>query len=143
MTEVIIGIFSGLLTILTIALLKRLDKPTIYGLILSGIGFLYVGYTWTDLYALIINSVQAIIFMLLAYFGIKKNIYFLIAGYFAHGIWDMLYSLFLNSNLIPPHYDLFCLSIDFTMGVYLLVLKYRSVNKPGQLKRADNNYSQS
>lgn len=131
MTSIIIGIFSGLSIILVIAILKNLDKKIIYGLILSGIGFLYVGFTWTDLYALIINSAQAIFFMLLAYFGIKKNISFLIAGYFAHGIWDLLYSLFSNSNLIPPHYDLFCLSIDFTMGFYLLVLKYRSVNKPG------------
>ena len=129
MIAVIIGIVSGLLVILTIGLLKRLDKATIYGLILSGIGFLYAGFSWTDWKALLINAVQAIFFLFLSYFGIKKNINFLIAGYFLHGSWDLAYSLFQDSNLIPPHYDLFCLSIDFTMGAYLVLLKRRGGNK--------------
>ena len=129
MTAVLIGVLSGLLTILMIAVLKKLDKPTIYGLILSGIGFLYVGFTWTDWQALIVNALQAIFFLFLAYFGIKKNISFLIAGYFLHGSWDLAYSLFPASSLIPPHYDLFCLSIDFTIGFYLLLLKYRGTQK--------------
>ena len=123
MVALIIGILSGILIIMTFSILKRIDKPTIYGLILAGIGFLYVGFTWTDLTALIINAVQAIIFMLFAYFGIKKNLNFLIAGYFLHGTWDLAYDLFQKSDLIPPHYDLFCLSIDFTMVLYLLILK--------------------
>jgi Family of unknown function (DUF6010) len=124
MTAAIIGISSGLLTILLISILKKLDKAIVYGLILSGIGFLYVGYVWTDLQAVVINSIQAVLFLLIAYFGIKKNMNFLAAGYFLHGGWDMVYHLFQNSSLIPPHYDLFCLSIDFTMGFYLLFLKY-------------------
>ena len=130
MSAVIIGILSGLFIIIAFGILKRIDKPTIYGLILAGIGFLYVGFTWTDLTALIVTSTQAILFVLFAYFGIKKNIYFLIAGYFLHGIWDLTYDLFQKSELIPPHYDLFCLSIDFTMGLYLLILKYRYDKKP-------------
>ena len=129
MTPVIIGILSGVLTILTIAILKSLDKPIVYGLILSGIGFLYVGFTWTDLRSLVINCLQAILFLLFAYYGIKRSLNYLITGYFLHGTWDLLYNLFPNSNLIPPHYDLFCLSIDFTIGFYLLVIKYRTVKK--------------
>ncbi len=125
MTSPLIGILSGLLVILTIALLKRLDKPVIYGLILSGIGFLYVGYTWVNLESLVINAAQAIFFLFLAYFGIKKNIYILVAGYFLHGCWDLLYDLFPTTNLIPPHYDLFCLSIDFTIGFYLLLARLK------------------
>jgi Family of unknown function (DUF6010) len=134
MTAAIIGISSGLLTILLISILKQLDKTIVYGLILSGIGFLYVGYVWTDLQAIVINSIQAVLFLLIAYFGIKKNMNFLAAGYFLHGAWDMVYHLFQNSNLIPPHYDLFCLSIDFTMGFYLLLLKYRNKKNVSDLK---------
>jgi len=128
MIAVITGVLSGLLTILTIAILKRLDKTVIYGLILSGIGFLYVGFTWMDVPAMIVNAAQAIVFLLLAYFGVKRNIYFLVAGYFLHGLWDLLYHLFADSALIPPHYDLFCLSIDFTMGIYLFIVEYRLKN---------------
>ena len=125
MTSIIIGISSGLLTILLMSVLKQLDKKIIYGLILSGIGFLYVGFTWTDVSSLIITAVQAIFFVLVAYCGIKKNLYFLAAGYFLHGLWDMVYDLLRVPDLRPPHYDLFCLSIDFTIGIYLMILQVR------------------
>jgi len=127
MLPIIIGISSGLVIILIIALLKRIDKPTIYGLILSGIGFLYVGFTWSDTRAFVINGAQAILFLFISWFGIRRGLYVLAAGYFLHGTWDVMYDLFPRSNLIPPHYDLFCLSIDFTIGFYLLVIKYREV----------------
>jgi hypothetical protein len=122
MIPVIIGISAGLLVILIFVLLKQIDKPVVYGLILSGIGFLYPGFTWSDTTALIITSAQAIIFVFIAWYGIKKSLYILGAGYFLHGIWDLAYNLFPGSSLIPPHYDLFCLSIDFTIGAYLLII---------------------
>ena len=128
MTAAFIGIFSGILVILTIALLKQLDKATVYGLILAGIGYLYVGYTWSDIPSLVITFIQSVVFLFIAYFGVKKNIYFLIAGYFLHGAWDLLYDLFPNRGLIPPHYDWFCLSIDFTIGLYLLLIRNQLVN---------------
>jgi len=119
----LIGTFSGILVILTIALLKQLNKTIVYALVLVGIGYLYVGFTWSDIPSLVITFVQSVIFLFLAYFGIKKNILFLIAGYFLHGTWDLLYDLFPNRGLIPPHYDWFCLSADFTIGLYLLLIR--------------------
>lgn len=129
MTSAIIGISSGLLIIILFILLKQFDKKIIYGLILCGIGFLYVGFAWSDTRALIINSAQAILFVFIAYFGIKKHITILAAGYFLHGIWDIVYHSFQDSSLIPPQYDLFCLSIDFTIGFYLLLIRNRTLNK--------------
>ena len=107
MTPVIIGISSGLIIILLFVILKQFDKKLIYGLILTGIGFLYVGFAWMDLQALIINAGQAVFFLLFAYYGVKKSLYILAAGYFLHGSWDLVYNLFSYSNLIPPHYDLY------------------------------------
>ena len=127
MIAVIIGITLGLLTVIFIAALKRLNKETIYGLILFAIGVLYVGYTWTDTLSLIITIIQAVVFLFIAYYGIRKNIYILAAGYFLHGLWDVAYNLFRLPNLMPPHYDLFCLSIDFTMGIYLVIYQYRLI----------------
>ncbi len=127
MIPVFIGIISGLLVILIVYLLKQFDKQIIYGLILSGIGFLYVGFTWSDTTALIVNCVQAVFFLLIAAYGVKKNLYFLAVGYFLHGMWDLVYNLFPGSNLIPPHYDLFCLSIDFTIGFYLVMIAAKLV----------------
>ena len=105
MTAVVIGILLGLLTILLGYILKLGDKKVYYGLILSGIGFLYVGFVWTDLQTLIIDSFQAIVFLLLAYYGIKKSIHILTIGYFLHGCWDITYRLFQDPALIPPNYD--------------------------------------
>jgi hypothetical protein len=120
MTATIIGISSGFFIILLFGILKQFDKKLIYGLILAGIGFLYVGFVWTDLQALVVNSVQAVVFLLLAYYGMQKKIYILAVGFFLHGCWDITYTFFRDPKLIPPHYDLFCLSIDFTIGIYLL-----------------------
>ncbi|MGK2863881.1 MAG: DUF6010 family protein [Chitinophagaceae bacterium] len=126
MTPLLIGISLGLVIILLFGILKQFDKKEIYGLILSGIGFLYVGFTWTDLHALMITAIQAVFFVMVAYYGVKKNLYLLAAGYFLHGSWDMIYHLFPGSALIPPHYDLFCMSIDFTIGFYILLIKQRN-----------------
>lgn len=137
MTSLIIGISSGLVIIFFVGILNQLDKKMIYGLALAGIGFLYVGFVWTDLQAMVINSIQAIIFLFLAYFGIKKNMNILAAGYFLHGCWDIAYSHFQNPGLIPPHYDLFCSSLDFAIAVYLLILKRQAsqiVNKSIKFK---------
>jgi hypothetical protein len=133
MIPVIIGISSGLVVILLFVILKQFDKKLVYGQILTGIGFLYVGFTWTDLQALIVTSAQAVYFLIFAYYGVKKNLNILAAGYFLHGSWDIVYSLFPDSNLIPPHYDLFCLSIDFTIGFYILAIQYRT-SKMGSIK---------
>lgn len=124
MISIIIGISLGILTILFIALLPGLDKKLVYGLILCAIGWLYVGYTWSDLKSLIITCIQAIVFLFIAYFGVKRNNYILAIGYFLHGLWDLAYDLFPDNHLIPPHYDLFCLSIDFTLGLYLIFLQF-------------------
>jgi hypothetical protein len=136
MLPVIIGISSGLVIILLFIILKQFDKKIVYGQILSGIGFLYVGFTWTDMQALIVTSAQAIYFLIFAYYGVKKNLYILAAGYFLHGSWDIVYSLFPDSNLIPPQYDLFCISIDFTIGFYLLLIQY-SISKKESIKKAE------
>ena len=127
MTSVFIGIVAGLSIMVTLSLLKHLDKTTVYALILSAIGFLYVGFTWSDTTSLILTFLQAVFFLFMAYFGVKKNFNFLVAGYLLHGIWDLIYNLLPGSNLIPPHYDLFCFSVDFSIAIYLVVLNYRNV----------------
>lgn len=129
MTPIIIGIASGLLLILIFHFLKHFEKKIIYGLVLSGIGFLYVGFSWSNIASLIITAVQGIFFLLFAYYGIQKNLYVLASGYFIHGIWDIIYNIFQSSNLVPPHYDLFCIAIDWTIAVYLLLLKTKLESK--------------
>ena len=119
MIPLFIGVTAALLQIAVFELLQQFDKKTIYALTLAGIGFLYVGFTWTDLPGVITASVQAIVFVLLAYYGLTKNLSILAIGYFLHGLWDISYSLWQDTKLLPPHYDWFCMSLDVTVGIYL------------------------
>lgn len=135
MNATLIGISAGVFTLLTFAFFKRLDKDLIYGLILAAIGFLYVGYTWSDISALIMNLLQALFFLMLAYFGVKKNSYYLIAGYFLHGLWDFMYGHVGDPGLIPPDYDWFCSTYDFIIGFYLLILKVQMNRNEGNAQR--------
>ncbi|MBK8291553.1 MAG: hypothetical protein IPK96_12075 [Flammeovirgaceae bacterium] len=121
MIATLIGISSSLTTILIFHFLKRFDKNTIYGLILAGIAFLYVGYTWSNLEVAIASFLQTLFFLLFAYFGIRKNVYFLVAGYFLHGVWDGVYPLIGSPDLLPPDYDYFCFDVDFIIAIYLLI----------------------
>ena len=121
MIPLIIGISSGLLIIGIFLLLRQQDKRTMYSLVLVGIGFLYVGFTWSDRSSFIICSIQAIVFLFLSYWGIKKGLLIVAAGYFLHGTWDLVYGLVDNSILIPPGYDLFCSSLDYVIGIYLIL----------------------
>ncbi|WP_333876088.1 DUF6010 family protein [Flavobacterium sp.] len=102
---------------------KTIPQNSIYALSLAGIGFLYVGFTWTHLPTACIASVQAIVFLFIAYYGLTKSPYILAMGYFLHGLWDISYNLWQDPALLPPHYDWFCLSLDFTVGTYL-IFKY-------------------
>lgn len=129
MLAALIGFLSAIIIIIVVAVLKNLDKKLIYALTLSGIGFLYVGYAWSDLQSLIINSIQAVIFLFIAYYGVKRNIHILAMGYFLHGAWDIAYHVVFDSSLIPPQYDWFCSILDFTIGVYLLI-----VSKPSRVE---------
>ena len=124
----IIGLSLGFISILFSRLLKQLDEKAFYALMLSAIGALYVGYTWTDKTSLTVNCIQTFLFGALAYLGIKKNMYFLAAGFVLHGAFDLVYGLFPLPDLRPPHYDLFCWSIDWVIGAYLFIVEYRQMN---------------
>jgi len=114
------------MTILFFSFLKRFDKNTLYGLILVGIAFLYIGFTWTNIDVAMISFLQALFFLLFAYFGIKKNAHFLVAGYFLHGIWDGVYPFFGSADLLPTDYDYFCLTFDFIVAIYLFIINYKT-----------------
>lgn len=125
MFALIAGVVVGLGSVLVIALLKRINLQVMYGLILTGIAFLYVGYTWSDTRQFIINCIQAVVFLFIAYIGATRSVYVLAAGYILHGLWDLAYSYFNQTDLIPPHYDVFCLTVDIIMGGYIFIFRNR------------------
>lgn len=124
----IIGISLGFVSILLSRLLKHADENAFYSLLLAAIGALYVGFTWSDTASFIINCIQAFFFGTIAYLGLKKNMYFMAAGFILHGAFDLAYSLFPLPDLRPPHYDAFCWSVDWVIGIYLFITVYIQSN---------------
>lgn len=122
----LIGISSSLITILIFSSLKQIHKNTIYALILAGIAFLYVGYTWTDLEVASLSFLQTMFFLMLAYYGIKKHPHFLSSGYFMHALWDGVYPFIGSPDLLPPDYDYFCVTYDVIVAGYLFMLNYET-----------------
>ena len=79
MLPFVIGAVTGLVTVIGIRVFLKKNEPLIYALVLSGIGFLYVGYTWMDSVQLILTGIQAVLFLLIAAYG-TRNISLLAAG---------------------------------------------------------------
>lgn len=125
MLPLFLGASIGIISIVLINLLTKTHRLIYYGLVLSGIGFLYVGYTWKDTSQLVITIIQAFAFVLFAFYGVTRSIYILAAGYLLHGLWDVVYNFLTTVQLVPPHYDIFCFTIDFIMGGYLLIYRKR------------------
>lgn len=138
MIEIVIGITFGILIIIFFNVFNKIDKTTSYSIILSSIAFIYIGFTWSNLWAFTMSSIQASVFLILSYLGLKKNLNYLIIGYFLHGFWDIIYHFYFDSNLIPPHYDFFCLAIDFSIGLYLIFYK-KQQHKIFTNKHTENN----
>src|SRR6476660_2882835 len=124
MTAAIIGILGGLISIVLLVLFKNWDKALVLGLALAGIAFLYIGYNWSDLPSFLVSCLQTVFFLFLAYLGVKRHLNFLAAGYFLHGLWDMVYpfvqTLLQAPELTPPNYDWFCMSFDVVLGIYIV-----------------------
>lgn len=125
MIPALIGVSVGILTILLATFVGKENQKVMYGLVLAGIGFLYVGFTWTDVSQLAVTVVQSLLFLLLAYYGATKSVVVLGAGFLLHGIWDVLYHQFTSKHLLPPHYDIFCFVVDVVTGGYILMFRNR------------------
>lgn len=124
MNALFTGTAAGLVIIFIAWMIKKIDRYSFYALTLCGIGFIYVGFTWRNTEELVISCIQAVLFLFFSYFGMKKGVVFLAIGFFLHGIWDLVFGICSSSGLVPPHYDIFCLTTDFTIGIYLLLSKF-------------------
>ncbi len=111
MNATLTGVSSSLITILIFSFLKRLDKTTIYGLILMGIGFLCSGLHGIDLNTAIVSGIQALFFMSLAYLGIKENYWFLVGRVFSARNMGRIVSPVLQFRITSPRLRLFLFDI--------------------------------
>ncbi len=116
MNDFYIGFIVSLIVIVLLEKLNFLEKRLVGALTLTGIAFIYIGFSWHDVQSLILTIAGAVIFLTLSYFGYRNNFILIVLGLILHGIWDVLFPLF--SSSVPEGYDVFCITIDFILALY-------------------------
>jgi hypothetical protein len=113
------GFLLGLGTtaaIITFAeIFRKIDLKLFASMTLAVIPFIYIGFS-IDPHALMLTIPAASFFLLLAYWGYKKNYMLTVIGLALHGLWDGLFPFV--SKVAPHGYDIFCLTIDVLLALY-------------------------
>ena len=120
--EVLMGLGLGAISI-ALSLLFGVEKQReIWGFLLIVIGAIYIGFAISDgrMKEMIIEISIASVFIAIAIMGIWYSIYFLIGGYFLHGLWDLVHSPKGVKTDVQKWYPPFCLIYDSVIGLWLL-----------------------
>jgi len=68
---------------------------------------------------LIIESVVASGFLLVAVLGFRRNFWLVVAALVGHGVFDFVHHLFIDNPGVPHWWPGFCLAFDGVLGVFL------------------------
>jgi hypothetical protein len=102
----------------------RAFYPTIMVVIASYYGlFAVVG---GSMQALMLESMVTAGFLLLSILGFKFNLWWVVAGLCAHGIFDVFHGRFISNPGVPVWWPMFCLTYDIAAAGYLAWLLNRS-----------------
>lgn len=113
-----IGLLSASLIAGAIELL-HFDRLIAGSLILTAIGFIYVGFAGDDTILLLVNGTQALVIWLLAYGGLRKNPMLIPLGLLLHAAWDLGYHYLVTGTGIPEGYELYCVVVDLGLAGWL------------------------
>jgi hypothetical protein len=75
--------------------------------------------------ALLIESVAAGAFLVVAVAGFKRNAWLVVAGLIGHGVFDAVHRLLIQNAGVPVWWPGFCLSFDVVAGLGIAVLLTR------------------
>jgi hypothetical protein len=75
--------------------------------------------------ALILESVIAVVFFVLAAAGFKNSLWLTVAALAGHGVFDFFHHMFIHNPGVPVWWPGFCLGFDVLAGAFLAVLLVR------------------
>ena len=118
-----IGVVLAILTLLTLSQIDRQMTLELTTMLLVLIAAIYVGFALSDgrPRELAIEIVGAGGFVLMALLGLWVSPYWLVAGLFLHGIWDVLHRPTGIQTQVNRWYPPLCLVYDWLIAGYLLV----------------------
>ena len=121
MTSFIIGFIVSAAVIGFAEIFRSIDLKFYASLNLAVIPFIYIGFSIHP-QSLMLTIPTALLFILFAYLGYKKNYLFTVVGLALHGLWDVIFPFV--STVAPHGYDVFCITVDILLALYFYV-KFR------------------
>jgi hypothetical protein len=83
--------------------------------------------------ALILESVIAAGFFVVAAAGFKKSLWLVVAGLAGHGVFDFFHQFFIQNRGVPLWWPGFCMSFDVFAGAFLAMLLMRHSGFPSKI----------
>lgn len=122
--EFVIGILAA--TVIGIfGTVVGFDKErSFYPIVLIVIAFLYLLFAAIagSTHALMAEAVPALVFVVMATLGFRKNAWIVVAGLALHGVFDFFHHSVITNPGVPVWWPGWCLAYDVVAAVYLAVL---------------------
>ena len=119
--EFAIGVVLALVVGISLTLIGMDRDRSLYPVILIVIAFLY------DLFAvmggsteaLIMESIAAVVFVVLSVLGFRTSLWLVVIGLAGHGVFDLFHARLINDPGVPVWWPMFCLAYDVVAAAYL------------------------
>lgn len=127
-----IGILISIFIILRFKKSRLESGKLTYSLLLITFPFYYIAFAiyGDDYRAIQFEFLGGSVFIIIAITSLKFDNFYrfnlLAFGYILHGIYDVFHKLFFTNAGTPIWWPEFCGVIDITLGLYLVVLAFRS-----------------
>lgn len=118
-----VGLVLGLVSDAITALLTEAQAHVYLGVLLAGIGWVYLGFAVADgrTSAVAVQAVSISVFLSVAYLGVQLHSGVLLgAGFLAHGAWDFVHHDGHGPTHVREWYPPFCVVADVVIGLPLL-----------------------
>jgi len=97
---------------------------------------LVVTASYYDLFAILGGSSHALLselvataaFIVLSAVGFRRNLWLVVVGLLAHGVFDIVHGALIEDPGVPRWWPMFCLMFDIAAGAYLA---WRLLQRPG------------
>lgn len=117
-----------ILIVATIGFSLFLSKPRaleFFAIFLTGIAAVYVGFAFSSgrKQDILIEIPHFVLYLILALFSLRGMPYLLVAGYFWHGIWDLIHypKISIVKTKVPNWYIYGCVLYDWVIAVFILI----------------------
>ncbi len=120
-----IGIILVTITIAVTLLLTKENALQFLTVLLMGIATVYLGFAFSNAgrkQDIIIEIANITMYIVLVLLSMWITPYFLVAGYFWHGVWDAIHHKKINlvQTKVPEWYIYGCILYDWIVGIFIL-----------------------